>query len=417
MAPTDRIIAGESVLVGVEGGALKSLHSAVTPNSKPEFAASRPFGAMNDTTVTLMKEHGEAAIAGTNLILEELALFLRASLGDVTTETIGALTRHTAVVRTFETPALEPLVIYRGTDRRAERMSGAYVQSLSWSISKNGSTSALSGSIVGDGLEVGISFPSAAAQELTVVGNATEGTFTLTVAGKTTGNIPFDAEAEQVQAALEAKLGKGKVAVAGEALPANPLLLTFIGSEIVGLGTATSSFGAEDDGDATLTLISDGAEAPAIGDSAVQPGQTAIYVGKERPTTDARNINEESGHVIQAFDYALADTVIENHALDGGGPSPKAWLPNSARTLEVKTWLEGSDVGMSIVTDYRKDEVFYISQVSLLPNGKSLVVHTKGKVFGLDDLGDDSGRLGFSVTWKPVHEPVWGGSSIIEVTC
>jgi hypothetical protein len=69
-------------------------------------------------------------------------------------------------------------------------------------------------------------------QTLSITGNPTGGTFTLTFGSQTTGNIAFNATAAQVQAALEAlsNIGPGNVACSGGPLPATSVTITFVGT-------------------------------------------------------------------------------------------------------------------------------------------------------------------------------------------
>ena len=69
-----------------------------------------------------------------------------------------------------------------------------------------------------------------AQQTLTVLGDPTGGTFTVTYDGETTGNIAHDASASTVDTALEAlsNIGAGNIAVTGSA--GGPWLCTFSGT-------------------------------------------------------------------------------------------------------------------------------------------------------------------------------------------
>lgn len=68
-------------------------------------------------------------------------------------------------------------------------------------------------------------------QKVTVTGSPTGGTFTLTFSGDTTSAIDYNDAIGDVESALEAlaSIGVGNVSVTGGALPAEPILVTFIG--------------------------------------------------------------------------------------------------------------------------------------------------------------------------------------------
>lgn len=83
-------------------------------------------------------------------------------------------------------------------------------------------------------------------QTITITGTPTGGTFTLTYAAQTTGAIPYNATALQVQSALEAlsNIGAGDVACSGGPLPGTGIAVTFqetLGGTNVAAMTATPS--------------------------------------------------------------------------------------------------------------------------------------------------------------------------------
>lgn len=69
-------------------------------------------------------------------------------------------------------------------------------------------------------------------QSVVLTGTPTGGTFTLTYAGQTTGNIAFDATAGTVDTALEAlsNIGAGEVTCTGGPLPGTPVVVPFSGT-------------------------------------------------------------------------------------------------------------------------------------------------------------------------------------------
>jgi hypothetical protein len=75
---------------------------------------------------------------------------------------------------------------------------------------------------------------SLAIQTLTVLGSPTGGSFTLStpfpLPSGTTQAIPYNANAGTIQAALEAVIGAGNVAVTGGPAPDQPFTITFGGA-------------------------------------------------------------------------------------------------------------------------------------------------------------------------------------------
>jgi Baseplate J-like protein len=72
----------------------------------------------------------------------------------------------------------------------------------------------------------GVLWQSEWVQTLSITGNATAGSFTLTVDGQATPALPFNATAVQVQAALAARIGGGNVACSGGPLPGANVIIT-----------------------------------------------------------------------------------------------------------------------------------------------------------------------------------------------
>ncbi|MFC8008666.1 hypothetical protein [Streptomyces cinereoruber] len=86
------------------------------------------------------------------------------------------------------------------------------------------------GKITASGLYAPYSGVSSEVQSVTVTGNPTGGSFTLTYSGQTTATIPYDATALRVQDALEAlsNIAPGDVVVDGQ--PAGPYYVRFAGA-------------------------------------------------------------------------------------------------------------------------------------------------------------------------------------------
>jgi len=101
-------------------------------------------------------------------------------------------------------------------------------------------------------------------QSVAITGVPTGGTFTLTYAGQTTGNIAYNAAASVVQTALLAlsNLAPGDVACSGGALPGSPVVVTFG-------GTLADEDVAQMTGSATLLT---GGTSPAVVVTTTTPG-------------------------------------------------------------------------------------------------------------------------------------------------
>lgn len=412
-----RITAGQTILVRQAGSDVsRRFHATISPNTVIETGKQRAFGALADTEINLLKAHGESAIESSSIIIPELPYYLEASIGEpLSVEAVGPLVTRTYVLRSFSTPILRALDITRGTDAGGERMSGSKVSALSLSVNKGQSNASLSGTLMGGILELGVT-PDAgvAAQTVAITGAPTEGDFTLTVLGETTDLIPFDATAEQVQAAFDDVL-PGKVTVSGGPLPGQPLVLLFTNDGPVAAATATDTF---DTGSVVVTVVAAGDEPELLDSISLLPGQAAVYIGTNTPDALNPTVNAGGGYLIQGWDWALSDCVVENHVLDGAGPGPKDFLPNVERTEELTVWMEGNAAGMA---EYQRAQSGdqsgrWVSFVSNQPNGFQVVVHTYCKPVSVDNFGDESGSMGFGITYGAVHNNTLNGTTLIVVT-
>lgn len=431
-----RTSAGQTVQGGLESSSKRfRFHSSIAPTFKPETKTSRPFGAKTDTLVSLHKEHGEAAISGDNVVIAELPYYLSSSLGNLTTTDIGGgLFRHSCVFTTNKQDDVQTLTFARGTTARAETIPGGVVSALGLSFSKNGGNSSVSGTILGRAIDTTQTINLSAVRTFAVVGAPTGGTFTLTVNGQTTASLAYNATAAEIQTALVAlsTVGAGNATATGGPIDTTSVVVTFAGS----LGnvtvtatdtfteTTTSSTGVvttveDPDASVLITITEPGGPAPLLAGDALQPGQVAVYLGTSRPTTANPTINASGGNAknltVASYDVNISDLFVENHVLDATGPSPKEFLPSAERKSEVKVWVDGDDAGIGLVNSYRTDEKFYVSLVGTLPDGQGVRIHAAVQVANVDDLGDDSGAMGFAVTLQPVDDAVYGGSMVWDV--
>lgn len=411
-----RTAAGQTVQGGLEASStLFRFHSSITPTFKPETKASRPFGSKTDTTLTLMKEHGEASLSGDNIILAELPYLLGASLGNLATENLGGgLYRRTCTFTSVTEDNVEPLKFQRGSARRAETINKAVCSELSLSVSKNSGASTISATLLGSALDTTTDLVGAAIQTITLSGAPTSGTFTITVLGKTTGTLAKNATAAQVESALNAVLGGGFTKCSGGPLGTAGIKIRFIGA--TGTVAAATTADTFDVGDVLVTVNGSGTPNSLLAAAAIQPGQFKVHLGTDVPTIANPGVNSANAFVFSSFELSISDLFVENHVLDGNGSSPKEFLPTIERKAEVKVWVDADDAGIGLINSYRTDEKLYVTGTATLPNGHALVINVACQVGNVDDLGEESGAYGYAVTLNPVDETTWGGSMQFGVT-
>jgi hypothetical protein len=167
-------------------------------------------------------------------------------------------------------------------------------------------------------------------ETLSITGNPTGGTFTLTFGNQTTGAIAFNATAAQVQAALAAlsNIGPGNIACSGGPLPAASVTITFAGTLAfaaqlpITAGTVSLTGGTNPAPALTHTttraLISDVQTLSLSGNPTA--GTFTLTFGNQ--TTDAIAFNATAVQV-QAALTALS-TIVTGNLTCTGGPLPTA---------------------------------------------------------------------------------------------
>ena len=155
-------------------------------------------------------------------------------------------------------------------------------------------------------------------QTVEITGGPTGGTFTLTFGSDTTGAIPFDATAADVQAALEALLaiGAGNVVGGGGPLPRTDVTITFQGT-----------FAGQDVPQMTATSSLTGGTSPDVSVATARPGRPDCHLenynptywlinGKAYPDTAPITVSSEStlGHQPKVL-FRYVDAGIEHHTM------------------------------------------------------------------------------------------------------
>jgi hypothetical protein len=173
---------------------------------------------------------------------------------------------------------------------------------------------------------------SSTVQTLTISGTPTGGTFTLTTAAPLPSAIsaalPFDATASEVQAALSAIIGAGDVAVTGGPLPANPLTLTFQGTDtdldIPTLYPASSLTGGSGASIDVETTTVGGIAAGTPTEFASVTNTTAALDGNDaqvRIVLDGSGTTGLTGLIVNASNSEIRGVAIEGFAIGISIPS------------------------------------------------------------------------------------------------
>jgi hypothetical protein len=212
---------------------LQALSLEVSPAF--EINVFGPSGQKADTLAIMNKEWAAGDVSGTPTY-DELIYPFASVLGNAVVDTPpgGTVARRWLfaprpvardLCRTFTHQKGRP----GGND--ATRSTGLIFTAFGFSLSKSGGTS-LSGSVIGTAQLQEQTLDGSEVQTVAETGGPTGGTFALAFMGATTGPIPYNATASQLQTALEAlaPVDPGDVLVAGGPLPATALTVRFGGA-------------------------------------------------------------------------------------------------------------------------------------------------------------------------------------------
>ena len=260
MAATDIALVHRVNYVGVEALAtpgtpvpalrqLAAMDIAMAPSY--ELQVFGPQGQKADTVAILNKEWSEGDVTGVPTY-DELIVPFASIFGNAVTAaapgTAGLGKRWTFVPLVGSPDAVQTYTLKKGASGRvdAQRTPGAVFSSFGFSLSKSGGT-ALTGTVMGLRSDQEQAIDGGEVQTITITGNPTGGTFTISYAGQTTAPaIPYNATAQQVAVALRllSNIGDNDVACAGGPLPGTPVQVQFagaLGAVDVALMTAVSS--------------------------------------------------------------------------------------------------------------------------------------------------------------------------------
>jgi len=192
---------------------------------------------------------------------------------------------------------------------------------------------------------------SLAIQTLTVLGSPTGGSFTLTTSfplpSGTTEAIPYNANAGTVQAALEAVIGVGNVAVTGGPAPDQPFTITFGGAfarqTVVQLQGTSNLTGGTNPGINVETVSIGGT--PLFAPTEIVSSPNSPLVARDGNNAHARVIIDGSqtggatGFVLNTSHSVLRGLIIDGFGIGVSVPSPN----------DVGNIIEGNYIGKYLV--------------------------------------------------------------------
>ena len=191
----------------------------------------RASGSKYNTTSRIHRISGTGRYTGP-MTFSEIVYVLSSICGKVTPSTPSGATAAREWLFQTKSRGSDPFQTYsvlQGDDDAAELMAYAVFTDMTLTFGLDDAT--MSGTMRSRA-PLNSSLAQSEVQQAAITGSPTGGNFTLTFGGNTTANIPYNATAGQVQAALEAlaSIGVGNVIVTGGPLPASPVLVNFVGT-------------------------------------------------------------------------------------------------------------------------------------------------------------------------------------------
>lgn len=257
---------------------------------------------------------------------------------------------------------------------------------------------------------------------IAISGSPTGGTFTITVDGETTADIPYDAAAAAITAALEAlaSVGAGNVVATGGPLPTAPVRVRFTGAF---------------DSQAVPALTTSDA---LIG--GIAPASSATRISPAANQLDLVPIQAAQIDVYAATTWAgLAGATKLQRAFKGSWKLSNRFAPiwtlNSSQSsfadfVESEPKGEGmfgvgaDDVGMTFLGNLRRNDTVFvrfqatgplIETAGGTPISYANVVDMALKITKMSELRNEDGLLAVDYTGELAHDPTWGRATEITV--
>ena len=412
------------------------------PTINPTIQVFRPAGQKYTTVTALNREDTTWALEGlptfTELVYPLSSVLTEAlvtAAGGTTSAAAGSRVMGADGTHWFFKPsagdadAPVSFTVYKGGITGAERSSYVQVGDFSLTFNRNDSTlsgAALGKALVSSALDATVHMPGNEVQQIAVSG--TGGTYTLTYAGQTTGNLDFDATAAEVLAALEAlsNIPKGALRV-DQTVAASPLftyLVEFggsLGETNVAEMTATDSLtgGA---GTVTITTVTAGAAVTAVGLTPILPTQVCIYAFSSAQTDISTTTNETDA-------YKLTDVMEVVFSVSGRyGPyytlncaeDSFSTMVEMPPTVQLTIKMQANSEGLAYLTQLRNGGTVYfrikaVGDTISSAEEYEFTLDFAGKITAASELADQDGIYAVTWTWDAVPTLTNGGPVEIAI--
>ena len=402
---------GVETTPGTAVPALKRLHGLsfeIAPEGDIKMFA--PQGYKFNTLAIPGKEWAGAKLSVAS-DYQSLAYVLDGVLMKTTPTGAGGAKTRAYTVKTNQADTIQTYTLEHGSSLRGKRT--AYNLITDFGLSASRDEVKLDGSALSRIITDPAYMSTCDVQSLAITGSPTGGNFTLTYATVTSGPITYNATASNVQTALEAtsSIGSGNVVCTGGPLPANPVVITFVGAlaqQTITVLTATSTLTGGTSPSTTVTSVTVGVTPTDVPAIPITPNGLDLYID---PTAAALGTTK----ILRGFnlDWKIGSRFAPIWCMNSTNTS---WVSHveSMPKSEFSITLECDDEGMSYVTNQRAGTTLFIRLVSTGPaisggGNYGFTLDFACKISKPYQYTDASGAV-YAVQYggELVHDSTWG---------
>jgi len=413
---TERASIFEAVQIGVEttpgtavAAAKRMQGLTVTPGIKSSISTYKGSGFKFPTISTMGKEWVEAGVSGP-MSYTDLVYILSGIMGTAAiVDGGGGVYTWTFTPKLYSGDTPKTYTIETGSVLRAQRFAYGLLTGGTLQINRDECT--FSASMIAHALEDDVYLSTNAKYSIVKSGDATGGTFTLTVGAATTSAIAYDANAATVQAAIEAlaTVGTGNVVCTGGALPSTAVVATFVNDLAQTAVTMTiDTTNITGGGSMTITATAVGA-APAVVDLVpVTSPEVLVYVASTQAGLAGATALARNFAVSVALNSRFGPVWVLN------GSRNFAAHVETAPDLSASLLVEADDEGMAQLPKMRTGDTLWVRVKATSPTmvagttPYSMQIDMATKITDAADFSDEDGVYAIEWTLTGVSDPTWG---------
>lgn len=413
---TERASIFEAVQLGVEttpGTAVaadKRLQGlTVTPGIKSSIATYKGSGFKFPTVSSLGKEWIEAGVSGP-MSYTDMVYLLSGIMGTAAIADGGGGVYtwvFTPKIYSGDTP--KTFTVETGSVLRAQRFAYGLLTGGTLQINRDECT--FSGSMIAHSLEDDVYLSTNAKYSIVKSGDATGGTFTLTVGAATTDPIAYNASAATVQAAIAAlsTVGAGNVVCTGGVLPSTAVVATFVNDLAQTAVTMTiNTTNITGGGSMTITATAVGAAPTVVDLVPVTSPDVLVYIATSQAGLAGATALQRNFAVSLRLTNRFGPVWVLN------GSRNFATHVETAPDLSASLLVAADDEGMAQLPKMRAGDTVWLrikatSQTMVAGSTPySMTIDLATKITEAADYSDEDGVYAIEWTLTGVSDPTWG---------